>query len=88
MGPHHVFLGVSPQTLAQARAIAEADVNNNLTLVVGSLSELATQGVTPEELYAQRCAVIEGTMEQMDAENKILMLADERIICFTFAYLS
>jgi len=87
MGPHYVFYGVSKHTLTQAKAIAEADRRNNLTVVV-SPDELKKHNINPEDLYKCRCAVIDGEIKQMDVVNKILMLADERIICYDFAYMS
>ena len=135
---------MTQQTLAQAKAIADADVRNNLTVVIASMDEMEKYNITPEELYAHRCALIEGRMQQIDTgtplytlytlyalytlytlytlypyipsislyipsiplhtsythstfssiflfvdtENKILMLDDERIICYNSAYLS
>jgi hypothetical protein len=59
-----------------------------MTLVVGSLEEIEQYDFSPEDLYAQRCALIEGKVAHIDAHNKILLLGDERIICYTCAYLS
>mmetsp|Transcript_5176 Transcript_5176/g.12534 ORF Transcript_5176/g.12534 Transcript_5176/m.12534 type:complete len:199 (-) Transcript_5176:40-636(-) len=79
-GPHYVFVGVAEMTLDLARELASRSERNNLTVVVGSI-----QGLGPGllgDLHAARCAVIESQPEQIDFQEKILMLKDERIICY------
>jgi hypothetical protein len=88
VGPHHVFINVSEQTLALVAAISLADVRNNVTVVVSCEADLASAGITEQQLNAHRSAVIFVPLEQLDADNKILMLADERIIVYDFAYLA
>lgn len=87
VGPHHVFVGVSQQTLGLASKICGEDRNNNLTIVVKSLADI--EAFAPVgEFYKCRCGVIECPVQQTDVENKMIMLKDERIICFDHAYIS
>ena len=88
VGPHHVFINVSAQTLAQVVAISKADVRNNITVVVNSEDDLASAGITEQQLNTHRSAVIFVPLEQLDAHNRMLMLADERIIVYDFAHLA
>ena len=88
VGPHHVFINVSAHTLAQVVAVSEADVRNNITVVVSSEDDLVSAGITEQQLNTHRSAVIFVPLEQLDAHNRMLMLADERIIVYDFAYLA
>jgi len=86
-GPHHVFLGISANTLDETAAISKANVRNNLTVIVHSMEDIEKY-TTAEQLYMNRCAIIAVPLQQIDTEHKIMMLRDERIICYDFAYLS
>ncbi len=89
VGPHHVFIQVSKDTLHQTSRICRESERNNLTVVVRSMNDLKSFDLTPEMLYKNRCAIIEGvSMQQIDTENKIMMLNDERIIAYDHAYFS
>ena len=82
-GPHQVFVGVGDDTLATARAFCSASDRHNLTLVISSIEDdLVSKGLRPADFYQCRCAIIEGEVEQIDAGAKMLMLRDERILCF------
>jgi hypothetical protein len=87
VGPHHVFIGISKQSLELASKICNEDRNNNLTIVVKSLADI--EAFAPvSEFYKCRCGVIECQVEQTDVEHRMIMLKDERIICFDHAYIS
>ena len=81
-GPHFVFVGVDSRTLNACEAACEASENHNLTLVVRSLEDLEEKGYDPADFYAHRCAIIESRPSQIDFDHKILMLEDERIMCY------
>lgn len=88
VGPHHVFIQLNEDTLSHARSISSKSERNNLTLVVRSIDDLKAYNITPELFYENRCAIIEGVvLSQLDSENKIIMLNDERIICYDYLYL-
>ena len=60
-----------------------------MTVVVKSINDLKAFDLTPEMLYKNRCAIIEGVaIQQIDTNNKIMMLNDERIIAYDYAYFS
>ena len=94
-GPHHVFVGVDAQTLDQCRRVAAASPQNNLTLVLprghplllaeraGSHEGGDKHGVSLADFYACRCAVVESRPAQIDFAEKVLMLEDERMICYS-----
>lgn len=81
-GPHFVFVGVDAYTLRACEVACESSETHNLTLVVRSLSDLDEAGYSPTDFYAQRCAIIESCPSQIDFHHKILMLEDERIVCY------
>ena len=54
---------------------------NNNVLVIASERE-CSRVATAEQLASWQCGVIDGKIKLLDVENKMLMLADERIICF------
>ena len=85
-GPHHVFVGLGEGTLAQIRGVSAADASNNITVVIRDDSELARRGLSEAQLHALRCAVLRERVAQIDAESKLLMLRDERVIAYDTAY--
>ena len=88
VGPHHVFIQLNKYTLQHTKRISDESERNNSTLVVKSIEDLKVFNLTPEMFYENRCAIIEGViLHQLDSENKILMLNDERIICYEYLYL-
>jgi hypothetical protein len=88
VGPHHVFINVNARTLEQVTKVCADDRRNNLTVVVRSMDDLTRYNLTPSDLWAHRCAIIEVPLQEIDTENCILMLADERIILYDYCYLS
>jgi hypothetical protein len=76
-----VFVGVDKETLNECQRFAEESPQHNLTLVA-SPNEICGQGLTPEDFYMHRCAIIDSPPKQIDMENRILMLEDERLICY------
>jgi len=87
VGPHHLFIGVSKNTLELMSKVAKESVNNNLTIIVNSIDEIEKFGPI-QDYFDCRCGVIEVPVKQTDIKNKIIMLRDERIICFDHAYIS
>ena len=78
---HFVFIGVDKFTLPACEAACSASEKHNLTLVVRSLSDLEKVGYDPADFYAQHKA-LSTRLSQIDFDDKILMLEDERIICY------
>lgn len=81
-GPHHVFVGVNPDTIVEIERLAKESPRNNVMIVaappVAELHKLA-----PPQFYDDcQCGVIESEVALMDVKAKIMMLDDERILCF------
>jgi hypothetical protein len=92
-GPHFVFVGVGPGTLAAIARVSAESASNNITVVLaaaggGDDDGLARHGVSEERLFALRCAVVRGRVAQVDAHARLLMLDDERIIAYDAATLA
>jgi hypothetical protein len=83
-GPHHVFVGASASVLPSCKEIMK-NTANNITCVA-SVSDLE-QFAPIEKYYEAGCAVIEIPVQQVDVTHKIMMLEDERIVCFDHAYI-
>ena len=80
-GPHHVFVGADETLLDRCRSITEASPRNNITIIVSD--ENCLKRHAPLDLHFKAgAAVIEGRVEQFDVPDRVLMLDDERIICF------
>ena len=86
-GPHHLFIGASRDVLVRAQEIMKKDARCNITCIVNSSAELE-QFAPLSSYYKAGCAVIEVPVRQFDVRNKILMLEDERILCFDHAYVA
>jgi hypothetical protein len=84
-GPHHVFVGLGAGTLERIRGVSAADASNNITVVIRDDGELARRGLSEAQLHALRCAVVRERVAQVDAESKLLMLRDERVIAYDAA---
>tara|TARA_B110000208_G_scaffold179890_1_gene229092 strand:+ start:53 stop:958 length:906 start_codon:yes stop_codon:yes gene_type:complete len=80
-GTHAVFIGVDNHTLDECQSFAEESPQHNLT-IVASTDDIISQGLTLEDFYMHRCAIIDSSPKQIDMENQILMLEDERLICY------
>ena len=71
-------VGVNNRVDAQIEALA-ADASNNI-VIISPRAAIAAKG---EKFYHdRRCAIVHSTVALFDAQAKILMLADERLICF------
>jgi len=77
-GPHHVYLGLTRDCVGDIERLSR---ENNNVLVIASERE-CSRVATAEQLASWQCGVIDGKIKLLDVENKMLMLADERIICF------
>lgn len=86
-GPHHIFIGVDETTISKAKNIAK-NPQNNLTLVIQSEEELEPFGYNVSDFHNERFAVHLSKPKQMDFDNKILMLEDERILCYDRLYIT
>ena len=64
------------------KRVAEASPQNNLTCIVKDRKEFSDVDFGPSDIYACRCALVESQPSQIDFKEKILMLEDERIICY------
>ena len=86
-GPHHVFVGFSGARTLAAIAGASADAGNNLTVIITPRDDeaLARAGVSDAVLHGLRCAIVRSSVAQVDAEARLLMLEDERIVAYDFA---
>ena len=80
-GTHAVFVGVDNHTLQECQRFAEESPQHNLTLVA-STDEISSQGLTADDFYAHRCAIIDSSPKQIDMQHQILMLEDERLVCY------
>eukprot|EP00941_MAST-03F_sp_MAST-3F-sp1_P004106 g4106.t1 len=78
-GPHFVFINADSSLLKKVEAIRNEDTRNNVTIIVASKSELEEP---LEKYYQHGCGIIEGEVEQFEVSDRVLMLTDERIICF------
>ena len=78
-GPHHVFVGVNEDTIFEIERLAR-DARNNITLIE---NEAKLFQLRPMQFYSKcQCGVIDERVQLMDVRAKIMMLEDERIICF------
>ena len=85
-GPNHVFIGVDESTLLRGKALAK-NAQNNLTLVIKDIQDLKKYGYTVSDLPPEVCCShIES--QRNGFVNKILMLEDERIVCYDRSYIS
>ncbi|GMH85235.1 hypothetical protein TrVE_jg5415 [Triparma verrucosa] len=91
-GPHHVFVLSSTDLnteqakalLQQIERLAKSSPNNNIVVIVDNESKLASAPGSPglDWFYKNRCGLVEGRVKLFDADSKILMLDDERVIAF------
>lgn len=80
-GPHHVFVGTSPEVDKKIEELAKASPRNNLLVLTDDKSRRLTQD--PSFYYKHRCGLVEHvTIEAIDSEDKIILLSDERVLCF------
>ncbi|KAJ1471338.1 hypothetical protein T484DRAFT_1844489 [Baffinella frigidus] len=85
-GPHHVFVGANADTVVEVHRLAKADHRNNIMIVGVPAAQLAalaqSEGRVSGFWNECRCGVIESEVALMDVKAKIMMLDDERILCF------
>jgi hypothetical protein len=84
-GPHHVFVGeIKEEQLEEIKKLKETVPNINI-LVISNSESVHKLGV--DRLYELECGIVLDTqIELADLENRMIMLEDERIICFTKMY--
>ena len=85
-GPNR-FLLESTSPLCYEQSTSEK-CTNNLTLVIKDIQDLEKYGYTVSDFYHQRFVVHISNPKEMDFQNKILMLEDERIVCYDRLYIS
>jgi hypothetical protein len=79
-GPHYIFVGVTKDTLSKCQQISQASPQHNILLLADE-SEIEKY-TTVEAFYKARCAIHDAKPIQIDWENKILLLGDERLVEF------
>ena len=80
-GPHYVFIGTDKSSDEKIQQLANENVRNNILVVTDNKSRLLHSD--REFYYKNRCGLIEDvTVSEMDVEEKIIMLSDERVIVF------
>jgi hypothetical protein len=79
-GPHFVFVGVTKDTLSRCQQIAQASPQHNLLLIADE-SEIEKY-FTVDDFYRARCGIHDAKPIEIDWENKILLLRDERLLEF------
>jgi hypothetical protein len=86
-GPHHVFVGeIGEGQLEEIKKLKESVPNINI-LVISDSESVQKLGIV--RLYELECGIVLDTqIELADLENRMIMLEDERIICFTRLYVN
>jgi hypothetical protein len=86
-GPHHVFVGkIEERQLEEIKKLKESIFNINI-LVISDSESVEKLGI--DRLYELECGIVLDTqIELADLENRMIMLEDERIICFTRLYVN
>lgn len=80
-GPHYVFVGTDSCSDEKIKQLANASVRNNILVITDNKSRLLNSD--REFYYKHRCGLIENvSIAEMDVEEKIIMLDDERVIVF------
>jgi hypothetical protein len=84
-GPHHVFVGkLEEGQLEEIKQLKESTPNINI-LVISDSESVQKLGI--DRLYELECGIVLDTQIVLaDMENRMIMLEDERIICFTKMY--
>ena len=85
-GPHHVFVGkIEEEQLEEIKKLKESVHNINILVI----SDSESVGKIVDRLYELECGIVLDTqIELADLENRMIMLEDERIICFTRMYIN
>jgi hypothetical protein len=84
-GPHHVFVGISKDSLDEIQRLRDESSQNNILVIAPEeqLREVALTRNDPD-IY-ERCLcglVIDSKVELLNHDAKILMLNDQRVIAF------
>jgi hypothetical protein len=87
-GPHHVFVGsIGEKEIQLMKSLKKEQPNVNLLVITDTTT--ATETIGLQRLYELECGIVLDThVELSDLQNKIIMLEDERVICFTKLYVS
>lgn len=99
-GPHYVFVGTNPAINKRIEELASSSPRNNIIVITNSNNDdddnsSSSTGGNKHALtkdasyyYTNRCGIIENvTIREIDVTNKIILLSDERILCFTELYI-
>ncbi|GFH56256.1 hypothetical protein CTEN210_12732 [Chaetoceros tenuissimus] len=84
-GPHHVFVGISEDSLDEIQRLRNESERNNILIIAPEekLKEVAMKRNDPEIYERCQCGlVMDSKLELLNHEAKILMLDDERVIAF------
>jgi hypothetical protein len=101
-GPHYIFVGTNTAMNNRIVQLANDSPRNNIIVITNNndnnndnSSSAGSSGSTKHVLtkdvsfyYTNRCGIIENvTIQEIDVVNKIILLSDERILCFTELYI-
>ena len=98
-GPHYIFVGTNPAINKRIEELASSSPQNNIIVITNnnnydnnsSSSRGGNKHVLTKDAsyyYTNRCGIIENvTIREIDVTNKIILLSDERILCFTELYI-
>lgn len=84
-GPHHVFVGMSEDSLDEIQRLAKVSDRNNILIIANKdkLEEVASKRNDPDIYERCQCGlVVDSELKLLNHESKILMLDDERVIAF------
>mmetsp|Transcript_3224 Transcript_3224/g.7350 ORF Transcript_3224/g.7350 Transcript_3224/m.7350 type:complete len:239 (-) Transcript_3224:13-729(-) len=84
-GPHFVFVGVNVDALHRIRELRSQSPSNNILVIASeeSMVEAANEAGDPDIYDETYCGVVtDASVRLLNAEAKILMLSDERVIAF------
>ena len=88
-GPHHVFVGVTAKTLLEIASLRQKltlkDGGNPNILLIASPSQVAS---VPSSLLSHCGVVTTAKLSLINAEAKLIMLDDERVISFDYLTVS
>jgi hypothetical protein len=101
-GPHYIFVGTNTAMNNRIVQLANDSPQNNIIVITNNNDNnndddnsntggSSSKHVLTKDIsfyYTNRCGIIENvTIQEIDVINKIILLSDERILCFTELYI-
>jgi hypothetical protein len=97
-GPHYIFVGTNTAMNNRIVELANDSPRNNIIVITNnnendgsSTGSSSSNHVLTKDIsfyYTNRCGIIDNvTIQEIDIINKIILLSDERILCFTELYI-